>query len=214
MKRNIGIQPIRRNFIGICFFLFLFTGCKHETTGPELYSEPSEYRHATFPLSSRNQWSYTDSTGSIQNQPILYMGCITGYAGETQQGGWLASNLDGRGSLGEYFIARDTVFARYGSSDGQLQDPVIAYLPPASIHDTAFIFGSLWWAKVKVYSLGITLSTPAGVFDSVYVYEYDQLNETRSLTYFRPGIGIVMRESYSGNIRLDKTILTAYSLVP
>jgi len=201
-------------YANVALLLIVFNGCKHETVGPELYSEPSQYRHAIFPLSTGNRWSYTDSMSVQSYPPIIYLGSITGYAGETEQGGWMVSNIRGQGSSGEYFIARDTVYALYRSSDGHLLGPQIEFLPPSSILDTAFISGTYSWSKTKVYPLGSIVSTPAGDFDSIYVYEFENPNGTRIMTYFRPGIGVVMAETYYGKIRGDKTVLTAYSIIP
>jgi len=64
----------------------------------------------------------------------------------------------------------------------------ILYLPAHKNQDTAtFLFpGS---APVHVYPLGHTLAIPAGVFDSVYVYDSRATNGVTQ--YFRPGVGVL-----------------------
>jgi len=180
------------------------------TAPPYIYPEPTEYRHATFPLASSNQWAYADTNYNPYTTPptpdgaSLSLATIEGYTGESSHGKW---QLTG-GIL--YSISNDTIIIE----DNYSQDlnPRIAYLPSSSIQDTAIIVGPRSSAVTKIFVLGHNMVTPAGVFDSVYVYEVND-NFLQHI-YFRPGIGVIGSDAFTSNkLLMFKSVLISYVLV-
>ncbi len=140
------------------------------------------------------------------------MANIGSYSGQTDHGGWNFTNIQGfeGGPSGQYSISNDTVYL-YTWFNGALLNPRIAFLPVAVIADTATYVVPWPWSQTKVYSLGRSMATPAGNFDSVYVYECDLSFNERYLTYFKPGVGVISTESYAPTL-IDRTVLVAYNL--
>ena len=204
-------------------FLFaattIFVSCEHNAVAPAVFhSQPSQYRHATFPLAVSNQWAYADTTFDFPtSDPLaerLIMASIDSYAGQTDHGGWNFSNIGGLqgGPNGQYSISGDTVYA-YQWYNGAFINPRIAFLPPAVIVDTVTFAGPWTWSKTNVYSLGHNFVTPAGNFDSVYVYDCELSYGERYVTYLRPGIGVICAEHYGNTTQpSERSVLIAYVL--
>ncbi len=200
------------------------TSCNHNNLEPPTYyPEPSTYRHSTFPLSTSNQWVYADTSfltvGPDTIWTRLSMAGITGYGGQSSHGGWNFNNIGGLqgGPEGQYSISNDTVYL-YTWYNGAFLNPRIAFLPASVITDTVTIVGPWTWTETSVYSLGRSLVTPAGSFDSVYVYECIPGQSERYLTYFRPGSGVICCETYYAGpsdafVLSDRSVLIAYDLV-
>jgi hypothetical protein len=195
----------------------VFISCKRETTAPEYaYPEPQQYAHATFPLRVSNQWAYLDSNYYFPTPQIaqITLGSIGHYAGQTDHGTWYFYNIIGfqGGPAGEYGIRNDTVFLVDHSGNYAFLNPRIAFLPATSIHDTATIAGPWPWAVTKVYPLGHRMATPAGDFDSVYVYQQGPLQGLRltNYTYFRPGIGVIGVDTFTDSTLIFRSLLISY----
>jgi hypothetical protein len=207
--------------------IILMTSCNHNSVAPPTYyPQPTIFRHSTFPLAISNQWVYADSSFEFGGpNPILVqliMANIGDYSGRTDHGGWNFNNIPGLqgGPTGQYSISNDTVYL-YTWFNGALLNPRIAFLPAAALTDTVTFIGPWTWSQTKAYALGHNMVTPAGNFDSVYVYECDPDNIERYLTYFRPGIGVICSETYSATslgsgstaFLSDRSVLIAYDLV-
>ena len=126
------------------------------------------------------------------------------------------SNISGLqgGTSGEYSVSNDTVYIEDEWVNSVLINPRIAFLPSYVIHDSAKVPGPWPSSLTKVYPYNRDVITPAGTFDSVFVYEYDQELGLRNLTYFRPGIGVISTEVYSYSVLMNRSVLVAYVLVP
>ena len=194
----------------------LHTSCENKPTAPTPhYDEPTSYRHSTLPLAVGNQWSFVDSSYWISSPTnaaaLIRLTSITSYTEENNSGMWCTS--DSRGGPGpRYSISGDTVFVDDSQLNGALLNPRVAFLPPSAVHDTVTIAGPFPYTITKVYPLGHTLTTPAGTFDSVYVYELDQFGT--QLTYFRPSIGVIFQVSHpTDSTYVLKSVLASYVLV-
>jgi len=206
-------------FLFIALFLLL-SSCKDQSTSPQktYYPEPSEYRNSIFPLGTKNQWVYTDSTYAWYDNPerlitgaSIYLSSINEYTGESNHGKWHYTTTDGVYNTFYvlYSVINDTVYVEDSWNNGALINPRIAFLPPSSIHDTAAISGPWPWSVTKVYASNRNLITPAGEFDSIYVYEVDV---DSTFTYFRPRIGVICQERIAGGKVIEKSVLISYKL--
>jgi hypothetical protein len=178
--------------------IIIFSSCQKEPTAPyHYYPEPSEYRHSTFPLAVGNQWAYTDSNYTLPSHSNAFarirLSSIASYTQVNNQAVWMFTDINGKPDI-SYSIANDTIYVDDSPTNGALLNPRIAYLPASAIQDTVRITGPYSWTVTKIYPLRHSLTTPAGTFDSVYVYELD-LNVT-TLTFYRPSIGVICQESY------------------
>jgi hypothetical protein len=200
----------------IASITFFLTSCKKEITSPQYnYPEPIEYRNSTFPLATSNQWAYADTNYNYYATPPSLSGAslsllsIDGYTGESNHGKWrLINNIIGSSSV-FYSISNDTVFIEDGESLNL--NPRIAFLPYYS-QDTVKFVGPGASDITKVYSLGHTMETPAGIFDSVNVYEFHD-PFTRYI-YFRQGVGVICTELLGwNNVLMHKSVLISYVLV-
>ena len=164
----------------------------------------------------RNQWAYVDSVYTLLvPEGQLRIESIESYTGESEHGSWICNNINpfGTGSV-KYSISNDTVFIDDGWTNPAVLNPRVAFLPSGVVHDTMNI-PIPFSAGLKVYPLGNDMLTPAGRFDSVYVYENDGGNGERALTYFRSGVGVIFEEVYLKNNVLElRSVLTAYILQP
>jgi hypothetical protein len=201
---------IARLLLMLVFFLSL-SSCKKEPTAPyHYYADPGSYKHGTFPLATGNQWAYIDSnyTITVPSNPFvrIRIASIVSYNEFDNEPTWKYTDINGQPNI-SYTISNDTVYVNDSPDNGALLNPRIAFLPPTAIHDTVRIIGPYSWSTTKIYSLGHTFTTPAGAFDSVYVYEVG--NNGVTLTYFRPEIGVLCTAWRSG----DGSYLSTSTLV-
>ncbi len=212
------IVPTRANALMLSLATLIFatfiSACNHEPTRPHVYyDDPGTYRNSTFPLFNGNKWVYIDSNYAVQQRSNAFVRLnimsIVGYTEDNGLGSWevnqssLAQNIN-------YTIKDDTVYVNDSKRNSALLNPRIAFLPPAQIQDTIWITGPYSDTKSKVYPLGHTYTTPAGTFDSVYVYEFDvDYYGNKVLTYFRPSIGILCVES-PGSQYVSRSVLATY----
>jgi hypothetical protein len=174
----------------------IVSSCKEPATAPmpQLpaivdwgHQGPRTLERFTLPLQGNNEWVYIDSNlnfAEIRIEKVVHV---------ATEDGIFRYQITGSEPFGLYllfdfvYVRNDTVFLVNPNSwvPGSVG---ILYLPAYQYRDTAtFLFpGSI---PTRVYPLGHTLTTPAGVFDSVYVYDS---KATNGLTqYFRPGVGVL-----------------------
>jgi hypothetical protein len=213
---------ILRTTFALCLALLVFLiSCKHNSVAPALvYKEPADFRHSTLPLSVGNQWAYTDTdyyslAVDPQGSTSLRLISIDSYSGASDHGWWRCkeSTIEGERPF-EYSIVNDTVYIQELS--GSYMNYRIEFIPPSS-QDTVTFPGPYEYNVTKVYALNHSMTTPAGTFDSVYVYESEAFG--RTVSYFRPGIGLISREYYLPDINyvdklFSKTTLVAFNIIP
>jgi len=222
MNYHMKTQSLTRSwYLPVVYFTALvlstlFSACNHEPTeaiAPTF--DPGTYKSATFPLFVGNQWVYVDSIygSQQQNQAIVRLTIMTidGYAEHNSEGTWALSESYQADDI-NYTIKNSIVYVDDSKRNGAFLIPRMAFLPAAAIEDTVWIAGPYPYSKTKVYALGHTYTTPAGAFDSVYVYDYaDTANGYRIVTYFRPSIGILCTERPQAQ-SVDKSVLAAYAI--
>jgi hypothetical protein len=189
------MKTISRALI-ILALLGSLSSCKEEATAPMPQlpaivdwgvQGPRALEHFTLPLQGNNQWVYVDSSF---NTATLRVETVTHVATEDGIFRYQMSNTEPFGVNVLFlflYVRNDTVFcinpnALHAGGAG------IMYLPGHSSQDTAtFLFPGP--VPMRVYPLGHTLATPAGVFDSVFVY--DARATIGLVQYFRPGVGVL-----------------------
>ena len=213
-------------------------GCKGSPSETEPYiTEPTQYRNATFPLAIGNQWAYVDSTlGSDPShaETNLTVTSITQYKEEGVFGWWQLQYAAPYNLSYELMIVNDSIYER--SPLNGLPNPRLEYLPARSLQDTAVFHNTEVFSGipmiVRVYPYAGTFATPAGNFDSVFVYDIrnddpnysnDTLNYKfgwkKLLTYFRPHTGILGSDYFlstgpDATYRLqEKSRLVYYSII-
>jgi hypothetical protein len=220
IKSEFNLAPlklqIKTTYFLIVAMFFILSSCKEQLTNPQYYPEPIEYRYSTFPLFTNNQWVYVDTNFSLDQSVFradIYLSSINYYTGESNHGKWRFTTTDGvyNSSYVLYSISNDTIFIEDTWNNSQLLNPRIAFLPSSSIHDTVTIQGPYPSTITKVYALNHSFATPAGIFDSVYVYSINVPDS--NYIYFRPGIGVIYEETIFNKKPTYKRVLTSYKLV-
>ncbi len=224
-RSHLSLAILRTSFAIFLASLIFLISCKHNSAAPApVYQEPVDYRHSTLPLAVGNQWAYADTDYiNLSIDPTksawLRLISIDSYTGTSDHGWWRCveeMGIWGTNSF-DYSIAYDTIYIQ-DYSNGAFLNPRIAFIPPSN-QDTIKLPGPYNYSVTKVYALNHTLTTPAGTFDNIYVYEYAAFG--KSVGYFCPSIGLISAEyymptdPYSSTYRLAyRTALIAYKITP
>jgi len=194
-----------RTFPGVAImaaWLAFLSSCREQPVGPLPGGPfiqdwgnqgPRTLEQGTLPLQGENTWVYVDSIDGqahVREVKVVHVALEDGIyryqMTETEPAGYILAPYD------YVYMRNDTVFLVNPNTWTQ-GTPVILYLPATPIADTVVLQRSTYWVT-RVYSLGHNLTTPAGTFDSVYVYD-DVFSPAGqhypSVQYFRPGIGLL-----------------------
>jgi hypothetical protein len=213
------MKTILSNISILMVFGLLLYSCKNNPTEPNLHIQtPTKYQNSTLPMFINNKWAYVDSNyndhGSLI-ETFLDVQTISEYKIENNKDWWIL-NFD-NGSTENIRIKNDSVY--FQSKDIGLPNPQLEYLPSQSIKDTAKFnhilpYNNDTYYQVKVYRYKGKFETPAGSFDSVYVYESNQFS-FRVLEYFKPQIGLLGTDRLSiyNNKLYEKSRLIYYKLI-
>ena len=201
----------------IISFVLLINSCKNNPTEPSQYAAPPQYDvNGTMPLSINNYWTYVDS--NMERDNILITSktteTITNFSRGDGMDWWTLSYDDGT----ELYFSNVADFIYMKSGKIGIPNQEIEYIPPEEIKDTLLFYQAIPYnetpTRVKVYLYKGEFKTPAGTFDSVYVYDSYEL-ENRTIKYFKPKLGLLETDIYSyqdSSKIIYKSILTSYSL--
>ena len=200
--------------LGTLLILVIVSACNHEPTSPAPVYDPGTYKTSTYPLFNGNQWVYVDSSYDSQQRSRAFvrlsLTSIVKYTEDNTQASWEINQSYIAGDF-TYAVENDTVYVNDWKRNGALLNPRIAFLPSGAVQDTVLINGPYPDTKTKVYPLGHTYTTPAGTFDSVFVYENNanRIESEKTLTYFRPSVGILCVETLWSHY-VHRSVLAAY----
>ena len=193
------MKSIILNLLLIVMILFIFSSCKNNPNEPKInVVPPDNYMNATMPLSINNKWIYVDSSFESENNVRTHLeeGTISDYKLENNIDWWELNTSDGSQY---YFSVQNNIVYKKSKMNG-LPNQEIEYFPSTAIKDTVLFSQLVPYNQtptlVKVYLYKGKFKTPAGSFDSVYVYESFEL-PSRIVKYFKPKIGQLGVDVYS-----------------
>jgi len=178
----------------IVVFSFGSFACKKDNpvdtgSGPE----PTEFRHAFYPMAVGNSWVYADTSQTLSG-PVysVHTVRITGWHRDSLGVWWnFESNKQGTSISYELMEKNDSIFTlQYGFTVDHHPFAALEYLYPHSADTTfytAFIGGDAMITKAAVIDL-VTYRTPSGNYKGVVQISSPQTNLTET---FAKGIGIV-----------------------
>ncbi|HUI63659.1 MAG TPA: hypothetical protein VL126_02370 [Bacteroidota bacterium] len=207
------LLSLSRSRLSVAWMLVLVglaNSCNERATppvspGPQIINfsqAPASYEQGTIPVQIGNQWVYVDSEAG--HSSLARIQEVIGIAFEDGVFRFQLSHASAQTTwifwgFQYNYIRNDTVF--FVNPNSWTSNRIgIEYLPSignkVAVKYPASPLGSL--DSTIVYPLGHSLATPAGVFDSVYVYDtmfgvYSSSTPLgpRVLQYFRPGVGLL-----------------------
>ena len=147
--------------------------------------------------------------------PQLNVQTVSGFSQENNRTWW---NVNfGENGNADLAVVNDSVYQRWNvNGTGGVS---LSFVPSPSEGDTVIIVGKFKYSgapdTVKAYLLGHPLTVVAGTFDSVVVYDSKLLpmSDTRVVTYFRAGVGVLRTDGYEGTDRRYSSQLVYYRII-
>ena len=196
--------------------------CKKDTPIDSNFGpEPTDLRHAFYPMAVGNTWTYADTSQTVGG-PVYSVSTlrITGWRRDTLGVWWkFESAKQGTNSSYELMERNDSVFTlQYGFTVDHHPFAALEYLYPHGADTTfytAYIGGDALITKAAVIDL-VSYRTPSGNYKGVVQISSHQTNLVET---FSRGIGVVGSDQYyiavSGGVPVGSTSrLKSFSLIP